>query len=188
MILLWVPFSTLVRLRSISKHCEELLSRPSFVSAWKNNNITETGLLIELLGQHQNHFAYKFINRTGHTSLLHLFYPEYRYTIECTVSSIIFLSKYCPVRGHKDYYIANPFIKRFSNIGIIDIGDYGFFSLIGNTGQQKHGWILVRHRRTLHGPKFFICSNVQRVWRETIGADGEPTAPKDAIFYKGKIY
>ena len=63
-ILLWVPFSTLVCLRSISTHCEELLSRPSFVSAWKNNNITKTGLLIELLGQHQNHFAYTFINRT----------------------------------------------------------------------------------------------------------------------------
>ena len=108
--------------------------------------------------------------------------------IECIVGSIIFLSKHCPLLGHKDYYIINPFIKRFSNIGIIDIGVHGFFSLIGNTGQQKHGWILVCHQRTEHGPKFFICSNLQRVWRETIGVDGEPTAPKDAIFYKGKIY
>ena len=121
MILLWVPFSTLVRLRSISKHCEELLSRPYFVSAWKNNNITETGLLIELLGQYQNHFVYKFINRIGHISLLHLPYLEYRYTIKCTVGSVIFLSKHCPLRGHKDYYIVNPFIKHFSNKGIIDI-------------------------------------------------------------------
>ena len=85
MILLCVPFSTLVRLRSISKHCEELLSRPSFVSAWKNNNITETGLLIQLLGQYQNHFVYKFINHIGHKSLLHVPYPDYRYMIECTV-------------------------------------------------------------------------------------------------------
>ena len=132
----------MVRFRSIYKHCEELLSRPYFVSAWKNNNIIETGLLIELLGQYQNHFVYKFINCIRHTSLLHVPYPEYRYTVECIVGSIIFLSKYCPVRGHKDYYIANPFIKCFSNIGIIDIGDYGFFYLIGNDGQQKHGWIL----------------------------------------------
>ena len=92
MILLWVSFSTLVRLRSISQHCEELLSRPSFVSAWKNNNIRETGLLIELLGQHRNLFAYNFINCTGHTSLLHVPHLENRYTIECTVGSIILLS------------------------------------------------------------------------------------------------
>ena len=97
MIFLWVPFSTLVHLRSISKHCENLLSRPYFVSAWKNNNITKIGLLIELLGQYQNHFVYNFINRIGHTSLLHVPYPEYRYTIECIVGSIIFLSKYCPL-------------------------------------------------------------------------------------------
>ena len=135
MILLWVPFSTLVCLRSISKHCEELFSTSSFVSAWKNNNITKTRLLIQLLGQYQNHFVYKFINRIGHTYLLHVPYPEYRYMIECTVGSIILLSKHCSLRGHKDYYIVNPFIKRFSDISIIDIGVHGFFSLIGNTGQ-----------------------------------------------------
>ena len=154
MILLRVPFSTLVHFRSISKHCEELLSRPSFVSAWKNNNITETGLLIELLGQYQNDFIYNFINHIGHASLLHVPYPEYRYTIECTVGSIILLSKYCPLPRHKDYYIVNPFIKCFSNIGIIDIGFHGFFSMIGNTGRHKHGWILVCHKLNEDGSKF----------------------------------
>ena len=97
MILIWMPFLTLVHFQSISKHCEELLSMPFFVSAWKNNNITDTGILIQLLGQYQNHFAYNFINRIGHTSLLHVPYSEYRYTIECTVGSIILLSKYCPL-------------------------------------------------------------------------------------------
>ena len=29
---------------------------------------------------------------------------------------------------------------------------------------------------------------IQRVSRETIGADGEPTAPKDVVFYKEKNY
>ena len=127
MILPWVPFSTLVRFQPIFKHCEEILSRLNFVSAWKKNNITETEILIELLGQYENRFVYKFINRIGHTSLLHVPYPEYRYTIECTVGSSIFLSKYCPLPCHKDYYIVNPFIKHFSNIGIIDIGVHGFF-------------------------------------------------------------
>ena len=85
-------------------------------------------------------------------------------------------------------YIVNIFIKSFSNIEITDTGIHGFFSLIGNTGQQKHGWILVCHKRSEHGPKFFICSNIQRVWREAIGSDGEPIAPKDVVFYKGKFY
>ena len=30
--------------------------------------------------------------------------------------------------------------------------------------------------------------NIKIVWRETIGVDGEPIAPKDVVFYKGKIY
>ena len=92
-------------------------------------------VLIQLLGHYENHTVYKFINRIGHTSVLHVPYPEYRYTIECIVGSIIFLSKHCPLRGHKDYYIVNPFIKCFSNICIIDIGVHGFFSMIGNTSQ-----------------------------------------------------
>ena len=75
MILLWVPFSTMIMFPVISKYCEQLLSIPTFVSAWKNNNITEIGILIQLLGQYQNHFVYKFINRIGHTSLLHVPYP-----------------------------------------------------------------------------------------------------------------
>ena len=162
MILLWVPFSTLVRLQSISKHCEELLSKPSFVSAWKNNNITKMGLLIELFGQYQNHFVYKFINHIGHTYLLHVPYPKYRYMIECIVGSIVFVSKYCPLPGHKDYYIANTFIKHFSNIGIIDIGVHGFISLIGNTRQQKHGWILVHHKHNEYGSKFFYLQQYQK--------------------------
>ena len=35
---------------------------------------------------------------------------------------------------------------------------------------------------------FFIYNNIKRVWKEIIGVDGEPTAPKDVVFYKGKIY
>ena len=108
--------------------------------------------------------------------------------IECIVGSIVFVSKYCPLPGHKDYYIVNPFIKRFSHIGIIDIRDHSFFYMIINTDQQKHGWILVFHKRTEHGPKFFICSNIQRVWRETIGVDGEPTPSKEVVYFKGNIY
>ena len=38
-----------------------------------------------------------------------------------TVGSIIFLSKYCPLPMHKDYFIVNPFIKSFSHIGIISL-------------------------------------------------------------------
>ena len=39
-----------------------------------------------------------------------------------------------------------------------------------------------------HGSKLFIYTSMKRVWRETIGVDGEPISPKDAIFYKGKLY
>ena len=78
MILLWVPFSTLILFLSISKQCEELLLRPNFVSSWQKNNITETRFLIQLQGHYQNHIVYNFINRIGHTYLLHVPYEEYR--------------------------------------------------------------------------------------------------------------
>ena len=113
MILLWVPFSTLIRFQSISKHVEELLSRPNFVSSWKKNNITKTMFLIQLWGHYQNHIVYNFINCIGHTYLLHVPCLEYRYTIDSTVGSIIFFSKYFPLTWHKGYYIVNPFIKCF---------------------------------------------------------------------------
>ena len=62
------------------------------------------------------------------------------------------------------------------------------FCIRSNVPKETLNFLHTPHKRTEHDPKFFICSNVQRVWRETIGADGEPTAPKDVVFYKGKIY
>ena len=49
MILLWVPFLTLIQIGSISKHCYELLWQPTFTNSWLNNHITEVGFLVELL-------------------------------------------------------------------------------------------------------------------------------------------
>ena len=71
---------------------------------------------------------------------------------------------------------------------MIEVGVHGFFTLISNIGDHKHGWIVVRHEENEHGSKFFMSINVNRDCRE-IDVDGFiPTPPKDAIFYNGKLY
>ena len=88
---------------------------------------------------------YKFINRIGHTSFLHVTSLENRYSIECMTGSIILLLMYCSLPGHKKYHIKNPIRRRFSYISMIEVGVHGFFTLICNTGDHKHGWIVVHH-------------------------------------------
>ena len=146
-ILLWVPFATLIHFRSISKHCEELLSRKHFVNASEKNHITKTGFLVQLWGHYQSCIVYKFMNCIRHTSLFHVTYPKYSYKIECTIGSFIFLFKYCPLLGHKDYSIVNPFINFFIIIGIIDIGIHGLFSL------------LREHQSTKERPRYLYVIN-----------------------------
>ena len=73
-ILLWVPFSTLIQIGSIPKHCYDLLWKPSFTTSWLNNNIIEVGFLVELWRLYQMEILYKFINRIGCMSFLHFFF------------------------------------------------------------------------------------------------------------------
>ena len=129
MILLWVPFSTLIQFGSISKHCYELLWKPTFTTSWLNNHITEV-FLVELWRPYQMEILYKFINYIGHTSFLHVTDLENSYFIECMTASIILLSTSCPLPGHKKYYIMNPIIIHFSYIGMIEVGVNGFCTLI----------------------------------------------------------
>ena len=71
---------------------------------------------------------------------------------------------------------------------MIEIGVLGFFTLIRNIGDHKHGWIVVRHEENDHGSKFFVSSNVHRDCKEIDVVGFIPTPPKDAVFYNGKLY
>ena len=72
LILLWVPFLTLIQLGSISKQFHELLWQPAFTTSWLNNHITEVGFFVEVWIPYQIEILYKFINYVGHTSFLHI--------------------------------------------------------------------------------------------------------------------
>ena len=65
---------------------------------------------------------------------------------------------------------------------MIEIGVLGFFTLISNIGDHKHGWIVVHHEETEHGSKFLMSSNVNRDCREIDVTGFIPTPPKDAVF------
>ena len=64
----------------------------------------------------------------------------------------------------------------------------GFFTLISNIGDHKHGWIVVRHEETEHGSKFLMSNNVNRDCREIDVTGFIPTPPKDVVFFNGKLY
>ena len=113
LILLWVPFSTLIQLGSISKHFHELFWPPTFTTSWLNNHITEFGFFVDVWRPGQIKILYKFINYVGHTSFLHITSPENKYSIECMTGSIILLSTLCSLPGHKRYYVINPLERCF---------------------------------------------------------------------------
>ena len=71
---------------------------------------------------------------------------------------------------------------------MIEIGVLGFFTLISNIGDQKQGWIVVRHEENEHGSNFFVSSNVNRDCREIDATRFIPTPPKHAVFFNGKLY
>ena len=121
MILLWVPFSTLIRFASTSKHFQALLWQRAFRTSWLNNHIAEVGFFVEVWRPYEIEILYKFINSVGHTSFLHITNPENNWTIECTSGSNILLSRFFPLPGHKSYSIINPFERRFLYIGVIEI-------------------------------------------------------------------
>ena len=76
MILLWVPFSTLIRFASTSKHFQAILWQRAFRTSWLNNHITEVGFFVEVWRPYEIEILYKFINYVGHTSFLHITNPE----------------------------------------------------------------------------------------------------------------
>ena len=45
---------------------------------------------------------------------------------------------------------------------MIEVGLHGFFTLISNTGDHKHGWIVVCHDENEHGSKLFVYDNVNK--------------------------
>ena len=71
---------------------------------------------------------------------------------------------------------------------MIEVGVYGFFTLISNIGDHKHGWIVVRHENNGHGLKLFVCNNFKKDCREIDLVDFTPKPPKDAVFYYDKLY
>ena len=75
LILLWVPFLTLIQLGSISKHFQALLWQPTFTTSWLNNHITEVGFLVEVWHPDEIKILYKFINYIGHASFLQITNP-----------------------------------------------------------------------------------------------------------------
>ena len=81
----------------------------------------------------------------------------------------------------------NPIRRCFVYICVIKVGVHGFFTLICNTGDHKHGWIVVHHEENEHGSKFFVYNNVNRDCREISGVDFTPRPPKDIVFDNDKI-
>jgi hypothetical protein len=87
-----------------------------------------------------------------------------------------------------NYFVMNPFTKAFKNIGCISVGDWGFFSLLEKVSANKYDWIFLKHVYKRMQSKFYICNNFDRVWRRKKLPYGGTTPPKDAGFYKSKLF
>ena len=94
LILLWVPFLTLIRLGSTSKHFQPILWQRAFRTSWLNNHITKVGFFVEVWFPYENKILYKFINSIVHTSFLHITNPKNNYSVECMNGSNILLSMF----------------------------------------------------------------------------------------------
>jgi len=159
------------------------------MEAWRLHYIEESGFLLQIWDIEEDHILCNYINHIGHTCRLIVPFPNKPYKIEYTFCSMVLLFVPTPMPGYKDYFIVNPFKNFFTHIGLIETRHFGFFSLIRNIGEQKYGWIVVKSLHDENGPDLFFIWNIMYEYcRCVIAPDGEPIRPKDAMFFKGKLY
>ena len=87
-----------------------------------------------------------------------------------------------------NYYVLNPFTKEFKHLGSLWVGDCGFFSLLQNMSAKKYDWVALKHVYTGMQSDYFICSSIFKCWRRTTIPSGGTTPPKEAVFYKSKMF
>jgi hypothetical protein len=165
LIFYWLPFSVLTKFRKVCKHWNVIIQTPSFLVHCHRLSCNESGFLIPFLYGEEGYFIGRYLHQTGHVCRFHVPFIDSSYIIECTVRSMMLLSlpKTCSLT--KNYFVMNPFMKSFKNIGSIWVGDWGFFTLLENVSARKYEWVVLKHILNNMQSNYFICSILDRVWR-----------------------
>ena len=82
----------------------------------------------------------------------------------------------------------NPFTKALKNIGRIKIGYWGLFSLLKKVSSIKHDWVVLKHMYYRMQSKFYVYSNIDRVWKRVDLSFGGTSPPKNGVYYKSKLF
>ena len=64
----------------------------------------------------------------------------------------------------------------------MNLGDWGFFTLLRNVQQQKYEWVIVKHVYSTIQPIYLIYSSLHMEWRQTYPPYGDVSPPKKVFF------
>jgi hypothetical protein len=188
MVFIWLPLSVLTKFRIVSKRWKDVLESQTFLSQCNQISMNEFGFLSPLFHDRKNYFLGEYLNQDGRISRFLVPFIDSRYRVECTAGSMVLLSFPTQYSHCNNYFVMNPFTKAFKNIGCISVGYGGFFSLLQNVTANKYDWVVLKHVYKRMQSKYYICSSLDRVWRRTELPYGGTTPPKDAVFYKNKLF
>ena len=129
-IFLWLPFSTLICFRTVSKQWNVILQNIHFLSQCNRLSIKEFGFVVPSFNVQHRSFLATYLHQKRCTSPLVVPFIESSYKVECIVGSMILLSKPTGCSHTNNYFVLNPFTKDFKHLGSLWVGDCGFFLFI----------------------------------------------------------
>ena len=185
MIFLQLPLSTIIRFRTISKEWIRRLLENSFMSSWRQCGPKEFGALVNFHFESEKNFHGCYINQLEKLSPISMPFLSNTYKIESVCGSIVLLSLPSDLYRTRDCYIINPFTKTYTFIMSLNIGDWGFFTLLRNVQQQKYELVVFKHVYSTLQLKYFMYSTLHEKWRQTYPPNGDVLPPKNAVLHYG---
>jgi len=159
-----------------------------FLAACNRCREKELGFISLSTCFHNDCFLASYLNNSCWLSTTVSPFLHSAYKIECIVGSKILFSAPASYLHTKNYFIVNLFTKTFRNVGVLSVGERGFFSLFQKCSPGNYEWVFLKHVRESMDSHFLICSSVDNVWKRMKLPYGGVTPPKEAIFFKEFFY